>query len=119
MKITVDYENGMQVNLKPENIQLLDNAGKNSVLIFKTELAAVPIMFFPALLATPDEIKARQDVANLAAKAAAEAQKEALVEAASAEIEKKRAHAEADADAAKADAGVPVTVPASEVQPQP
>ena len=91
MKITVDYENGMQVNLKPENIQLLDNAGKNSVLIFKTDLAAVPIMFFPALLATPDEIKARQDVANLAAKAAAEAQKEALVKAASAEIEKKRA----------------------------
>ena len=65
MKITVDFENGMQVTLKPENVQLVDNHGKDTVLTFKTEHTLVPIMFFKSLLATPVELGAR----NAAAKA--------------------------------------------------
>ena len=65
MKITVDFENGMQVTLKPENVQLVDNNGKDTVLTFKTDHTLVPIMFFKSLLATPAELGAR----NAAAKA--------------------------------------------------
>ena len=65
MKITVDFENGMQVTLKPENVQLVDNHGKDTVLTFNTEHTLVPIMFFKSLLATPAELGAR----NAAAKA--------------------------------------------------
>ena len=59
MKITVDFENGMQVTLKPENVQLVDNHGKDTVLTFKTEHTLVPIMFFKSLLATPVELGLR------------------------------------------------------------
>jgi hypothetical protein len=60
MKISVDFENGMQVTLKPENLQLVDNASRETVLTFKTDHSIVPILFFKPLLATEDEIKARE-----------------------------------------------------------
>src|SRR5208337_1429940 len=59
MKITVDFENGMQVSLTPENVHLVDNQGKDTVLAFKTDHTLVPIMFFKSLLATPPELQAR------------------------------------------------------------
>lgn len=61
MKITVDFENGMQVTLKPENIQLVDNGGKETVLTFNTDHTLVPIMFFKSILASPAELKAREE----------------------------------------------------------
>ena len=72
MKITVDFENGMQVTLKPENVQLVDNHGKDTVLTFKTDHTLVPIMFFKSLLATPAELGARNAALAAAAKAASE-----------------------------------------------
>src|SRR5208282_3361706 len=59
MKITVDFENGMQVSLTPENVHLVDNQGKDTVLAFKTDHTLVPIMFFKSLLASPAELQAR------------------------------------------------------------
>ena len=59
MKISIDFENGMQVDLKPENIQLVDNSGRETVLVFKTDHAVVPVMFFPLVLATKEEVEAR------------------------------------------------------------
>ena len=59
MKLTVDLENGIVVDLKPENLQLADNGGKETVLVFKTDHSVVPVLFFPALLATKEEIEAR------------------------------------------------------------
>jgi len=65
MKIQIDFENGMQISVKPENIQLLDNDGKNSVVVTKTDQQAiVPLLFFSALLATPAELQARKDAAE-------------------------------------------------------
>lgn len=72
MKITVDFENGMQVTLKPENVQLVDNNGKDTVLTFKTDHTLVPIMFFKSLLATPAELGLRNAALAAAAKAASE-----------------------------------------------
>ena len=72
MKITVDFENGMQVTLKTENVQLVDNHGKDTVLTFKTEHTLVPIMFFKSLLATPVELGLRNAALAAAAKAASE-----------------------------------------------
>lgn len=72
MKITVDFENGMQVSLKPENVQLVDNHGKDTVLTFKTDHTLVPIMFFKSLLATPAELGLRNAALAAAAKVASE-----------------------------------------------
>ena len=71
MKITFDFENGMQLSLKPENIQLFDNGGQNTVLGTKTDQTVLPLLFFKTLLATEEEIKAREIRAE--AKAAKEA----------------------------------------------
>jgi hypothetical protein len=60
MKILIDFENGMQLTLKPENVQLFDNGGKSTVVATKTDNAIIPLLFFPALLATPEELKERE-----------------------------------------------------------
>jgi hypothetical protein len=73
MKLTVDFENGMVLTLKPENISLIDNGGKDTVAITRTDNAVIPLVFFNTLLATPAELKARE----VAAKAAAEAETKA------------------------------------------
>jgi hypothetical protein len=87
MRITVDFENGMEVKLKPENIQLIDNNGQGTVLTFKTEHTLVPIMFFKTLLATPAELKAREDAAKAAEAAkAADAKAAELAKAVRGEI---------------------------------
>jgi hypothetical protein len=72
MKIVFDFENGMQLSLKPENVSLVDNGGKNSVLITKTDQTVVPLIFFTPLLATQEELKAREDKAKAAATIASE-----------------------------------------------
>jgi hypothetical protein len=118
MKITVDFENGMQVTLSPENIHLLDNPGQGVVLAFKTEHTAVPIVFFKNQMATPAELKAREEKA--AAKVAVEAaQKAELVKAAAAEIEKRRsaedAAAKVAAEAAAESAPVITDVPTTSI----
>lgn len=76
MKITIDFENGMQVNLKPENIQLVDiktPAGELAIAVgFKTDVAQVPFLFFPGLqLATKEELAQRPDALKAAAAEAA------------------------------------------------
>ncbi|MFI5260842.1 MAG: hypothetical protein ACHQU0_03545 [Candidatus Paceibacteria bacterium] len=71
MKILIDFENGMQLALKPENLQLIDNGG-TAALVTRTENAVLPILFFKSPLATPEELKAREEKAAAAAKAAAE-----------------------------------------------
>jgi len=71
MKVTVDFENGMQLTLKPENIQLIDNGGRETVAVTRTDNAIIPIVFFKGvLLATPDELKAREEKAKADAAAA-------------------------------------------------
>lgn len=78
MKIIVDFENGMQLSLKPENIQLMDNGGKDTVAITRTDNAVIPLIFFKSLLATAEELKAREEKAR-AAQVAIEAAKVADV----------------------------------------
>ncbi len=69
MKLLIDFENGMQLALKPENLQLIDNGGDSSALITRTENAILPLVFFKVPIATPDELKAREDKATAAAAA--------------------------------------------------
>lgn len=72
MKILIDFENGMQLALKPENLQLVDNGGQ-AALITCAENAVLPLLSFKASLATKEELEVRQakiDAAALAAKAA-------------------------------------------------
>lgn len=69
MKITIDFENGMEVNLKPENLQLVDikaPTGELAVAVgFKTDVAQVPFLFFPNLqLATKEELAIRKAIAD-------------------------------------------------------
>jgi hypothetical protein len=64
MKLLVDFENGMQLSLKPENVQLIDNDGK-AVVITRTDNAVIPLLFFAVSLATPEELKAREESAAL------------------------------------------------------
>ena len=74
MKVTIDFENGMQLTLKPENIQLIDNGGKETVAITRTDNAIIPLIFFKqSLLATPLELKARNDAVKAAAANVADA----------------------------------------------
>ena len=67
MKFLIDFENGMQLALKPENLQLIDNGGDSSALITRTENAILPLVFFKVPIATPDEVKARAEKAAAAA----------------------------------------------------
>ncbi len=69
MKVTFDFENGMTLALKPENIQLVDNGGKETVAITRTDNAVIPLIFFKQFLATEDELKARRVAQLEAAKA--------------------------------------------------
>ncbi len=69
MKVTIDFENGMQVNLKPENLQLVDikaPTGELAVAVgFKTDVTQVPFLFFPNLqLATKEELAIRKAIAD-------------------------------------------------------
>jgi len=49
----------MQTTLTPENLQLADNGGTETVLVFKTDHTVVPVLFFKTLLATKEEVEAR------------------------------------------------------------
>jgi hypothetical protein len=60
MKATFDLDNGVVIGVKPENLHLVPNGDKGSALCVKTEQALVPVAFFTAVLATADEIKARE-----------------------------------------------------------
>jgi hypothetical protein len=62
MKASFDLENGIVLSVQPENLQLVPNGDKGSALCVKTEHTLVPVAFFPAAaLATPDELKAREE----------------------------------------------------------
>ena len=71
MKVTFDFDNGTQLSLKPENIKLIDNGGKETVAITSTDSAVIPLIFFKGVLATAEELKARSVAATQAAKAEA------------------------------------------------
>ncbi len=91
MKITFDFETGMELTLKPENVSIAENPGQGLALVTKTNEQVLGLLFFPNIsLATPAELKARA-----AAKAAADA---AALKAADAAALK----AAADANAANA-----------------
>ncbi len=45
MKILIDFENGMQLALKPENLQLIDNGG-TLALSTRIDNAILPLVFF-------------------------------------------------------------------------
>jgi hypothetical protein len=60
MKLSIDWENGSVLTVKPENLQLAQINASTSAVLFKTDAGAVPFLFFPAQLATEDELKARQ-----------------------------------------------------------
>jgi hypothetical protein len=62
MKLTVQFDNGMELTIKPEHASLIDNNGK-AVLVTRTENAVIPILFFNAALANADELKAREAAA--------------------------------------------------------
>jgi len=68
MKVTFDFDNGTQLSLKPENIKLIDNGGKETVAITSTDSAVIPLIFFKGVLATAEELKARSVAATQAAK---------------------------------------------------
>ncbi len=68
MKILIDFENGMQLGLKPENLHLIDNGG-TAALITKANNGIIPLLSFTSSLATPDELKAREERATAAAAA--------------------------------------------------
>lgn len=112
MKVTIDFENGMEITLKPENLHLIDNGGRETVMVTKTDKAVIPLIFFPNnLLATPAELKAREDAAIAAQQAQAAAQLEAA-----------RLKAVADAAAAtqaQAAAQVPPIAPEGDPAPAP
>jgi hypothetical protein len=73
MKMTFDFENGMQLILKPENVNLVDNGGKETVLITKTDQSVIPLVFFKTvLLASPSELQARAVIAAELVKAEAD-----------------------------------------------
>lgn len=67
MKITIDFENGMQLTLKPENLQLADNNGIGTALVTRTDKAVIPIVFFNLAVATPTEMAAREAAAKVSA----------------------------------------------------
>lgn len=60
MKITVDFENGVVMNLAPTNL-FLSNLGADKIaLSFKTDdITGVPIAYWNGQLATEAEIAAR------------------------------------------------------------
>lgn len=67
MKVTFNFENGMELSLKPENVSLSES-NKGVALVTKTNEQVLALLLFPnTSLATPEELAAR------AAKAAAEA----------------------------------------------
>ena len=96
MKVTFDFENGMQLTLKPENCSLIDNPGKGTAVVTKMEGGGIlPLMFFQnVVLASVDELKARQQVLIAKAEAekiAADKAKQAEVQKAAAELAAKNA----------------------------
>jgi hypothetical protein len=59
-KITFEHDDGMKLEVKPEQLALVDNNGQATVLVTKTDHVLLPLVFFKPLLATEDEIKARE-----------------------------------------------------------
>lgn len=69
MKISVEFENGMTITTKPENLQLI-NAKDVVVVVAKiAEGAPVPLFSFNAQIATADELTIRQETAKMLAEA--------------------------------------------------
>ncbi len=60
MKVLFKFDNGMELSLDPSHIQLIDNGGKETVAITRTDNAVIPLIFFKQFLATEDELKARR-----------------------------------------------------------
>lgn len=69
MKVLFKFDNGMELSLDPSHIQLIDNGGKETVAIARTDNAVIPLIFFKQFLATEDELKARRVAQLEAAKA--------------------------------------------------
>lgn len=63
MLFTVDFQNGMTMTLKSENLHLVEHNGK-TMLVTKTDVAIVPLATFPLHLATPEELAARETKAT-------------------------------------------------------
>lgn len=64
MKITIDFENGMVLSVKPENLSIGDTKDANGTphvsIAFKTDAQTVPFLFFKNVqLATKEELEAR------------------------------------------------------------
>lgn len=60
MKINIDFQNGMELKLKPEQCQLAANEN-GTALVTKTNEQQLVLLFFPgAFLATPEELEARK-----------------------------------------------------------
>lgn len=59
-KFSIDSGDGRVITVTPEHLIIVDNGGKETILCVKTEHTLIPITFFKALLASPDEIKARE-----------------------------------------------------------
>ena len=68
MKITFDFETGIELTLKPENVSIAENPGQGLALVTKTNEQVLGLLFFPNIsLATPAELKARAAAAKAAA----------------------------------------------------
>jgi hypothetical protein len=61
MKASFDLANGIVLSVQPENLQLVPNGDKGSVLCVKTEHTLVSVAIFTTALATPEELKAREE----------------------------------------------------------
>lgn len=70
MKITVEFENGMTLTAKPENLQLINTKDLVVVAAKGAEGAPVSLFAFNGQLATEEEIAARVKVAPAAPPAA-------------------------------------------------
>lgn len=73
MKITIDFENGMRLDVKPEHLNIADAVSKEGVptiaITFKTDTTLVPFLFFTGQrLATKEELAATAKKPGKAAK---------------------------------------------------
>lgn len=67
MKLIIDFENGMQLTLKPENLTLADD-GTQCVIVTRTDTTIIPLFNFPTVrVATKEEVEARPKPAPAAA----------------------------------------------------
>ncbi len=79
MKVLFKFDNGMELSLDPSHIQLIDNGGKETVAIARTDNAVIPLIFFKQFLATEDELKARRVAASIV-KSSAEQERRSITQ---------------------------------------